>query len=29
MVCMAENTLFGELAIKLINDGKADLLNNL
>ena len=24
-----QNTLFGELVIKLINDGKADLLNNL
>ena len=24
-----QNTLFGELVIKLINDGKADLLNSL
>lgn len=24
-----QNTLFGELVVKLINDGKADLLNNL
>ena len=24
-----QNTLFGELVIKLINDGKVDLLNSL
>ena len=28
MVCMA-NTLFGELILKLVNDGKVDLLNSI
>lgn len=28
MVCLA-NTLFGELILKLINEGKADLLNSI